>query len=126
MTHGARQSRVLLATLTEAVSGRGNTYMRGWLGASNLVAFAGEPDEQGRPTWNLYLVERQPRDGVATAAKKPQERNATSRGNSSTSPHSGDRHSAPRRESEARRQERVAAEIVARYGDGELNDPLPF
>jgi hypothetical protein len=126
MSHGAQQAKVLLATLTEAVSGRGNTYMRGWLGASNLVAFAGEPDEQGRPTWNLYLVERQPRDGAATAAKKPHERNAGPLPPAGTAARSGDRYNAPKRESEAKRQERVAAEIVARYGDGDLNDPLPF
>ena len=58
------QAKVLLATLTECTSGRGTTYFRGWLGASNLVAFAGKPDDQGRPTWNLYLVERPPRDGA--------------------------------------------------------------
>ena len=126
MTHGAQQSKVLLATLTEAVSGRGNTYLRGWLGASNLVAFAGEPDEQGRRTWNLFLVERQPRDAAATGSRKPQERGATPRGSSATSPRPGGRYSAPRRESEAARRDRAAAEVSARYGDGELDDPLPF
>ena len=126
MTQGAQQSKVLLATLTEAVSGRGNTYLRGWLGASNLVAFAGEPDEQGRRTWNLYLVERQPRDAAATGSRKPQERDATPRASSATSPRPGGRYSAPRRESEAARRDRAAAEVSARYGDGELDDPLPF
>lgn len=38
----------------------GRAYLRGWAGASNLVALKGEPDEQGMPTWNLYLAE-QPR-----------------------------------------------------------------
>ena len=53
--------RVLLATLTECTSARGTVYLRGWLGASNLVAFRGEPDEQGRPTW-------QPRRSLAGGA----------------------------------------------------------
>ena len=59
----ARQqgSRVLFAILTECTSGAGKPYLRGWAGASNLVGFRGEPDEQGRPTWNLYLTERQPK-----------------------------------------------------------------
>ena len=126
MTHVAQQSKVLLATLTEAVSGRGNTYLRGWLGASNLVAFAGEPDEQGRPTWNLYLVERQARDAAATGSRKPQERGAGSQPPVRSGGGSGGRYSAPRRESEAARRERAAAEVSARYGDGELDDPLPF
>ena len=61
--HAPPQARVLLAVLSECTSGRGTSYLRGWAGASNLVAFRGEPDEQGRPTWQLYLVERQPRNG---------------------------------------------------------------
>jgi hypothetical protein len=70
-----QQSRVLFATLTEAVSANGRPYLKGWAGASNLVAFRGEPDERGRPTWNLYLTERPPRqeqqdrDGVRGMAE---------------------------------------------------------
>jgi hypothetical protein len=55
------QARVLLAELVECVSGRGTPYLRGWAGVSNLVAFRGEPDEQGRPTWRLFLTERLPK-----------------------------------------------------------------
>ena len=57
----AGQARVLLAVPSECVSGNGKAHLGGWAGASNLVAFRGEPDEQGRPTWHLYLAERQPR-----------------------------------------------------------------
>lgn len=60
--NGPPQARVLFAVLSECTSGRGTAYLRGWAGASNLVAFPGDPDDQGRPTWNLYLTERQPRD----------------------------------------------------------------
>jgi hypothetical protein len=59
--HHERQSRVLLATLTECQSAKGRTYLRGWLGASNVVGFQGEDDEEGRPTWQLFLTERQPK-----------------------------------------------------------------
>jgi hypothetical protein len=60
-----RAAKVLFAQLTECTSARGTRYMKGWAGASNLVAFQAEPDEQGRPVWRLYLAERQPRDGAS-------------------------------------------------------------
>jgi hypothetical protein len=59
-----RQARVLLAQLTECESSRGNRYLRGWAGASNLIGFRGDDDEQGRPTWKLYLAERTPKPGT--------------------------------------------------------------
>jgi hypothetical protein len=61
-------ARVLLAELVECTSGRGKAYLRGWLGASNLVGFRGEPDDQGRPTWKLYLAERPPRADARPAS----------------------------------------------------------
>ena len=75
-----RAARVLLAELSECTSASGNRYMRGWLGASNLVAFPGEPDEQGRPTWQLYLSERQPRqDGRQGTGRAAPARESTHR-----------------------------------------------
>ena len=61
MNDGRRpsSSRVLLATLTECTSAAGRRYLRGWAGASNLVGFQGAPDAEGRPTWQLFLTERQ-------------------------------------------------------------------
>ena len=74
-------ARVLLATLTECTSAKGNAYLRGWLGASNVVGFQGEPDEEGRPTWQLFLAERQQRPQSALPfARKP-------RGCGATEPH---------------------------------------
>ena len=112
------QARVLLAELVECTSARGNSYLRGWLGASNVVGFAGEPDEQGRHTWKLYLVERQPKpNGAAPRAQ----------GNSHRS--GGDRYRAPRRESEHARQQRVGGEIAEEYGaagDRPFDDQIPF
>ena len=64
--------------LTERKSARGNVYLRGWLGASNLVGFRGEDDDQGRATWQLFLVERQPKQVGQASARRPPEREATS------------------------------------------------
>jgi hypothetical protein len=92
------QARMLLADLTECVSGRGNRYLKGWLGASSLVVFTGDSDAEGRPTWKLYLSER-----------------------------AGRRYTAPPPESARARQERVGGEILRKYGDEEaLCDSQPF
>jgi hypothetical protein len=66
----SQPGRALFAILTEAVSAAGRPYLRGWAGASNLVAFRGEPDEQGRPTWHLFLAERPPRQGAAEPGRR--------------------------------------------------------
>src|SRR3954470_9248404 len=42
-------------------SGRGNRYMSGWLGKASVVAFAGEPDKHGNPTWDLFVSTPEPR-----------------------------------------------------------------
>jgi hypothetical protein len=57
------QAKVLIATLAECTSTRGSTSRRGWAGASSLIGFRGEGDEQGRPTSQLFLVEWQAREG---------------------------------------------------------------
>src|SRR6476646_1733680 len=59
--------RVLLLTLSERTSGKGNRYLSGWLGKASVVAFAGEPDKHGNPTWDLFVSEPQPR--AETGAK---------------------------------------------------------
>ena len=55
------EPKVLLMQLTQRTSGRGTTYMTGWLGKAKLVAFKGEPDEQGNERWDIYAAEPQPR-----------------------------------------------------------------
>src|SRR4051794_38847519 len=52
--------RVLLMQLSERTSGKGNTYLSGWLGKAS-VAFAGEPDKHGNPTWDLFVSTPEPR-----------------------------------------------------------------
>jgi hypothetical protein len=105
----ARPPRVLFATLTEATSAAGRPYLRGWAGASNLVAFRGEPDEQGRPTWDLFLAERPPRQAPA-------------RGGEASAAHAR----SYRREGAKARQERMADEVLQRHGEPALDDELPF
>lgn len=117
-----QQPRVLLATLSECQSAAGKAYLRGWAGASNLVAFRGTPDEQGRPTWDLFLVERQRHQ---EARQEPPARPASSH----QGPQQGARADGPparRREGSGSRQERAARELIARQDDGGLNDALPF
>src|SRR4051794_28923922 len=69
--------RVLLLTLSERTSGKGNRYMSGWLGKASVVAFAGEPDRHGNPTWALFVSEPQPRperqaDGTGEVRSRPE------------------------------------------------------
>jgi hypothetical protein len=52
---------VLLMTLSQRTSGKGNTYLSGWLGKARLVGFRGEDDERGNPVWQIYAAEPAPR-----------------------------------------------------------------
>jgi hypothetical protein len=54
-------SKVLLLELRERTSGKGTRYLSGWFGKARLVAFAGEPDEEGHRTWSVYASEPEPR-----------------------------------------------------------------
>ena len=53
--------RVLLTAAQRAHQRPGNRYLSGWLGKASVVAFAGEPDRHGNPTWDLFVSEPQPR-----------------------------------------------------------------
>src|SRR3954452_20518127 len=53
--------RVLLLTLSERTSGRGNRYLSGWLGKASVVAFPGEDDRHGNPTWDVFVSTPEPR-----------------------------------------------------------------
>ena len=53
--------RVLLLTLSERTSGKGNAYLSGWLGRASVVAFRGEDDKHGNPTWDLFVSTPEPR-----------------------------------------------------------------
>src|SRR4051794_37527247 len=47
--------RVLLLQLSERTSGKGNRCMSGWLGKASVVAFRGEDDKHGNPTWDMFV-----------------------------------------------------------------------
>jgi hypothetical protein len=81
--------RVLLLTLSERTSGKGNRYLSGWLGKASVVAFAGEPDRHGNPTWDLFVSEPQPRAEAGQErdpARRPQARDAGGPAKPSASP----------------------------------------
>jgi hypothetical protein len=54
-------NRVLLLTLSERTSAKGNAYLSGWLGKASVVAFRGEDDKHGNPTWDLFVSTPEPR-----------------------------------------------------------------
>src|SRR5215217_2378976 len=71
-------SRVLLLTLSQRVSAKGNLYWSGWLGRASVVGFPGEPDRFGNATVDLFVSEPQPKAGegkpVASASPPPASR----------------------------------------------------
>ncbi len=71
-------NKVLLTTLSVRTSSKGRQYLAGWLGKASLVAFEGEPDKFGNPTWDLFLVEPEPRDRPSQPARGSQKREAAS------------------------------------------------
>lgn len=48
--------RVLLMTLSIRTAASGRSYLSGFLGKARVVAFAGEPDRFGNPTWDILLA----------------------------------------------------------------------
>jgi hypothetical protein len=128
-------NRVLLMTLSCRTSAKGNAYLAGWLGKASVVAFAGEPDKFGNPTWDVFLAEPEPkRDSVQKPPASPPERDEAPMPPAAPAAAAArpDGPQAPqrrfRREGEARRRERVAGEVAAAYGlgDRDPDDPLPF
>src|SRR3954453_21833177 len=107
-----RANRVLLLTLSERVSGKGNTYLSGWLGKASVVAFRGEDDRHGNPTWDVFVSEPQPR------AEAGQERPQAGPEWRPQSPDPGD---AAKPSARQQRPESVTARSPARHqgqGDG--------
>jgi hypothetical protein len=47
--------KVLIATLWQRTSGKGNEYLSGFLGKARIIGFRGDPTAGGTPTWNLYV-----------------------------------------------------------------------
>src|SRR3954447_3443557 len=59
--------RVLLMQLSQRTSAKGNYYLSGWLGKASVVAFRGEDDRHGNPTWDLFVSTPEPRAEAKTA-----------------------------------------------------------
>jgi hypothetical protein len=47
--------KVLIATLWQRTSGKGNEYLSGYLGKARIIGFRGDPTADGTPTWDLYV-----------------------------------------------------------------------
>jgi hypothetical protein len=89
-------SRVLLCSLWERTSAKGNSYLSGFLGKARVVGFRGESRPDGTQTWDLYLT-----------PGKEQEEAAGSRGQqSSSAPPPGRVQRHPRPQSEKPAQDR--------------------
>ena len=104
--------RVLLLTLSERTSGRGNRYLSGWLGKASVVAFRGEDDKHGNPTWDLFVStpEPKPEAGQERPQARPERR-----------PQSPDPGDAAKPSARQQRPESVTARSPARHqerGDG--------
>ena len=67
----ASNQKILLATLWQRTSERGNEYLSGFLGKARIVAFRGEPTPEGVPTWNLYLSPGKEQEEGASRAAQP-------------------------------------------------------
>ena len=106
--------KVLLTTLTERTSAKGNVYLTGWLAKARIVGFRDDDDEHGNPVWNLYLSEPERRENGQSTAPDKQERLGSSS-----------------RSAEMKRQQRAskaALEAQARQEEAykELNDAIPL
>jgi hypothetical protein len=49
--------KLKLTTLTERQSAKGTTYLYGYLGDTEVIAFKGKPNAWG-PTWDIFVQER--------------------------------------------------------------------
>jgi hypothetical protein len=95
--------KVLVATLWQRTSERGNEYLSGFLGKARLVGFRGEARPDGTPTWDVYLT-----------PGKEQKEGATSRGPTAMS-----RTGVQRWE---RRQEKPTADSAEPFFDDPIDD----
>jgi hypothetical protein len=89
------EPKILLTTLWQCTSERGNEYLSGFLGKARIVGFRGEPREDGTPTWNIYLTPgREQEEGRGTAPSRTSSPSAPNNGGSGG--HSRHRNGRPR------------------------------
>ncbi len=66
--------KVLICTLWQRTSERGNEYLNGFLGKARIVGFRGEPTADGTQTWNLYLTPgREQEEGTRAQPSRPRQ-----------------------------------------------------
>jgi hypothetical protein len=72
-------NKVLVMTLWQRTSERGNEYLSGYLGKARVIGFRGEPTADGTPTWNVYLAPgREQQEGAGSrAARSSQQQPST-------------------------------------------------
>ncbi len=63
---------MLLVTLSQRTSAKGNSYLSGYLGKTSVVGFPGEPDKFGNETWDLFVSPAPPRQQPMPAGGPPQ------------------------------------------------------
>ena len=51
----AFSNKVLITTLWQCTSDKGNQYLSGFLGKARVISFLGHPTADGIPTWDIYL-----------------------------------------------------------------------
>lgn len=121
MSYG--KARVHLMTLSVRTSGKGNTYLAGWLGKASVVAFAGEPDKFGNETWDVYVAAPEPRQDApqpGDASRSPRPASASGEAPAGSS-------GPARRQGNGSRRDRAARGVAERYGmAADPNDPIPF
>src|SRR5215472_13384463 len=49
------EPKILLCSLWQRTSERGNEYLSGFLGKARVIGFRSEPTADGTPTWDLYV-----------------------------------------------------------------------
>ena len=138
-THQA--PKVLLTTLTERTSAKGNLYLTGWLTKARVVGFRGDDDDQGHPVWNIYLSEPEPRPAAAASGQDRPARTPAPAGKLPTSTDAlapatprhggGYRSQAPADNGQSPAQQqhmnRAAVDMQRRHEGAmiNLNDPIP-
>jgi hypothetical protein len=70
------EPKVLLCTLWQRTSERGNEYLTGFLGKARVIGFRGEPTDNGTPTWNLYATSGREQEEAGGRARQPLQRPA--------------------------------------------------
>jgi hypothetical protein len=66
--------KVLIATLWQRTSGKGNDNLSGFLGKARIIGFRGDPRADGTATWDLYVrpgKEQEERGGSGQLEYRP-------------------------------------------------------